>query len=119
MDGIRITMLVLTGALSACSANASGDDTAQADQPGAGLQKRVFEGYRVQLALFTDRKDAEKSRDSFLAHLGGELQGIEVVPLSDSLGLYRVASRPMTAEDAEIACAKLIEQHQSCAVVKR
>jgi SPOR domain len=119
MNSKRITLLVLASALSACSAHASDHDRQQADPPRAELQTRPFQGYRVQLALFNDRKDAEKSRDSLVAHLGGELQGIEVVPAPDLPGLYRVASPPMTSENAEVTCAKLIEQHQSCAVVER
>ena len=119
MNSKRITLLVLASAVLACSVNASGRSTAHADPPGAGSHQRPFEGFRVQLALFIDRKDAEKSRDSLVARLGRELQGIAVVPAPDSLGLYRVASPPMTAENAEITCAKLIEEHQSCAVVER
>jgi SPOR domain len=125
-----IAALALAGALLACSSSESDSSKLQATEAGydtgakggparAQSQQPPFEGYRVQLAILPERKDAERSRDSLEARLGGELQGLAVIAPTDSETSYRVASRPMTAAGAEIACAKLLEEHQQCVVVKR
>jgi len=90
----------------------------EADQARAQLQKLQSEGYRVQLATFKEQKAAEKSRDTLKSRLSSDLQDVEVVPPSGSEKRYRVASGPMTEEDAKSACAKLKKAHQHCEVVK-
>jgi hypothetical protein len=134
-----IPTLLVAGSLLACSSSESDWSKAQAtiaepasqgsaqkhgagskeDQARAQLQKPQSEGYRIQFGIFPEQQDAEKLHDSLESRLGGELQGTVVIPPSDSESSYRVASRPMTAEGAEAACAKLIEDHLRCAVVKR
>lgn len=83
------------------------------------LQKPQPKDYRVQVGIFPRQKDAENSRESLQTQLGGELQELVVIPPSDSETSYRLASEPMTADDAENACAKLIAEDRHCEVVKR
>ena len=90
----------------------------EADEARTQLQKLQSEGYRVQLATFKQEQQANKSRDSLKTRLSSELQDVVVVPPSGSEKSYRVASGPMTEEDAKSACAKLKKEHQRCEVIK-
>jgi len=91
----------------------------EADEARAQLQKLQSESYRVQLATFKQEQDANKSRDSLKTRFGSELQEVVVVPPAGTEKLYRVASGPMTEDDAKSACAKLKKAHQRCEVIKR
>jgi cell division protein FtsN len=91
----------------------------EVEQARAQLQKLQSEGYRVQLGSFRDQKDAEKSRDNLKSRLSGTVQDVEIIPPSQSEKRYRVASGPMTEQDAKSACARLKKEHQHCEVVKR
>lgn len=91
----------------------------EVDQAKAQLQKLQSEGYRVQLGSFKDEKAAEKARDGLKAKFGSELNDVVIIPPAGSEKQQRVASAPMTEEDAKAACAKLKKAHQHCEVVKR
>jgi outer membrane protein assembly factor BamD (BamD/ComL family) len=91
----------------------------EVDQAKAQLQKLQSEGYRVALGSFRDEKAADKSRDSLKTKFGGELNDVVVIPPAGTEKQYKVASAPMTEDDAKAACAKLKKAHQHCEVIKR
>jgi hypothetical protein len=72
----------------------------------------------VQLATFHSDKEAQKSLPRLQTRYSSELHDLVVVPPSGSEKLDRIASGPMTLEDAKAACAKLKKSHQHCEVVK-
>lgn len=126
-DGVKepfvntATQFVLgaAGALLACSASASDQHPIEAIQEHARIPEHPSAQYRVQLGLYADRETAQKALARIEARVGGQLQGFGVIQPSDSESSYGVASGPMSATDAEVACGKLIAEHCSCAVVKR
>jgi hypothetical protein len=90
----------------------------EADQARAQLQTIKAGEYRVQLAAFRSKHEAETVRGKLQARYGKELHEVTVVPAAPPDRLNRVESAPMTLEDAESACAKLKKEHRHCEVVK-
>jgi cell division protein FtsN len=90
----------------------------EADQAKAQLQQLQSEQYRVQVASFKARKDADRARTKLEAKYGKVLHSVIVVPPTASEKLTTVRSAPMTLKDAESACGTLKKEHQHCEVVK-
>jgi hypothetical protein len=90
----------------------------EADQARAQLQKLSAEQYRVQLATFREKEPAERARTRLQAQYGKVLREVVVVPPGSQDKLNRVASAPMTQEEAQTACAALKKERQHCEVVK-
>jgi hypothetical protein len=90
----------------------------EADQARAQLQKLSAEQYRVQLAAFRAKGEAEHLRTRLQARYGSVLHEVVVVPATASDKLNRVSSKPMSQEDAQSACATLKKAKQHCEVVK-
>jgi len=90
----------------------------EADQARAQLQTLKAGEYRVQLATFRSKHEAEKVRAKLQARYGKELREVTVVPATPPDKLNRVESAPMTLDDAQSACAKLKKEHRHCEVVK-
>ena len=84
----------------------------------AKAQLDKLRGYRVQLGTFHTQKEAEKSLASVQAHAGADVHDLAVVPPSGSDKLYRIASGPMTEDNAKATCEKLKKAHQHCEAVK-
>ncbi len=74
--------------------------------------------YRVQLASFHAKQDAEKARQKLEAKYGKVVHDLEVVPASPTDKLNLIRSAPMTEEEAQSACGTLKKEHQHCQVVK-
>lgn len=79
----------------------------EADQARAQLQTLKAGEYRVQLATFRSKHEAETVRAKLQARYGKELREVTVVPATPPDKLNRVESGPMTLDDAQSACAKL------------
>jgi len=90
----------------------------EADQARAQLQTLKDGEYRVQLASFRSKHEAETVRARLQARYGKELREVTVVPATPPDKLNRVESAPMTLEDAQSMCAKLKKEHRHCEVVK-
>lgn len=90
----------------------------EADQARAQLQTLNAREYRVELASFRSKHEAETVRAKLQARYAKELHQITVVPATPPDKLNRVESAPMTLEDAQSTCAKLKEAHRHCEVVK-
>jgi outer membrane protein assembly factor BamD (BamD/ComL family) len=87
----------------------------EADQARAKLQE--LEAYRVQLASFRSKKQAEADSKRLQTRYGKILH--EVVVVSTPKKLNYVSSEPMTLADAQSACGALKNEHQHCEIVKR
>lgn len=91
----------------------------EADQARAQLQTFKAGEYRVQLAAFRSKHEAEAARARLEARYGKELGEVTVVPATPPDKFNRVESAPMTLEKAQSACAKLKkEERRHCEVVK-
>jgi hypothetical protein len=90
----------------------------EADQARAQLQTLKAGEYRVELASFRSKHEAETVRARMQARYGKELREVTVVPATPPDKLHRVESAPMTLDDAKSACAKLKKEHRHCEVVK-
>jgi hypothetical protein len=90
----------------------------EADQANAQLKVLQTEQYRVQVASFKARKDADQARPKLEAKYGKLLHSVVVVPPTASEKLTTVRSGPMTQKDAESVCGTLKKEHQHCQVVK-
>ncbi len=90
----------------------------EADQARAQLQTLKAGEYRVQLAAFRSKHEAETVSARLQARYGKELRQVTVVPAVPPDKLNHVESASMTLEDAQSACAKLKKEHRHCEVVK-
>jgi outer membrane protein assembly factor BamD (BamD/ComL family) len=90
----------------------------EADQAHAQLQKLNAEQYRVQLAAFRAKEQADHARGQLQSRYGSVLHEIVVVPPTPQEKLNRVDSAPMTLDEAQAACATLKKSRQHCEVVK-
>jgi outer membrane protein assembly factor BamD (BamD/ComL family) len=90
----------------------------EADQARAQLQKLSAEQYRVQLASFREKAQAERARARLQTQYGKVLREVVVVPPGAQDKLNRVDSAPMTHDEAQSACTALKKEKQHCEVVK-
>ena len=90
----------------------------EADQARAQLQKLSAEQYRVQLATFREKAQAERARARLQSQYGKVLREVVVVPPGAQDKLNRVDSAPMTHDEAQSACETLKKEKQHCEVVK-
>jgi LPS O-antigen subunit length determinant protein (WzzB/FepE family) len=84
----------------------------------AKAQLEKLRGYRVELATSHSQKEADKTLASLKSRHAAEIHDLVVVPPSGSEKLYRIASGPMTEENAKSTCEKLKKAHQHCEAVK-
>ena len=90
----------------------------EADQARTQLQTLKAGEYRVELASFRSKHEAETVRARLQARYGKDLRELTLVPATPPDKLHRVESAPMTLEDARSMCAKLKKEHRHCEVVK-
>jgi SPOR domain len=90
----------------------------EADQARAQLQTLKAGEYRVELASFRSKHEAETVRAKLQARYSKDLRDLTVVPATPPDKLHRVESAPMSLEDARAMCAKLKKEHRHCEVVK-
>ena len=90
----------------------------EADQARTQLQTLKAGEYRVELASFRSKHEAETVRARLQARYGKELREVTVVPATPPDNLHRVESAPMTLEVAQSMCAQLKKEHRHCEVVK-
>jgi hypothetical protein len=91
---------------------------AEADRARAQLAQLKAAAYRVQVAAFRARKDADRVRAELQSRYGKILHDVVVVPPAASEKLTTIRSVPMTLKEAEVACGTLRKEHQHCEVVK-
>ena len=87
----------------------------ESDQARAKLVQ--LDHYRVELASFHSKAQAEKDRAKLQARYGNLVHGLVVV--SSSKKLNAVESTPMGLADAQTACVTLESEHQHCQVLTR
>ncbi len=87
----------------------------EADQARAKLA--ALDRYRVELASFHSKRQAEKDRAKLQARYGKVVHGLAVV--ASSKALNNVESQPMSFGDAQSACATLHSEHQHCEILTR
>jgi hypothetical protein len=87
----------------------------EADQARAKLAQ--LDHYRVELASYHSKRQAEKDRARLQARYGKVVQGLAVV--ASSTKLNNIESAPMGLADAQSACASLQKEHQHCEILTR
>jgi hypothetical protein len=90
----------------------------EADRARAKLEQLKAEAYRVQVAAFRARKDADRVRARLQARYRNVLHDVVVVPPATPDKLTTIRSAPMTLKEAQSACGELRKEHQHCEVVK-
>ncbi|MGH8209618.1 MAG: SPOR domain-containing protein, partial [Steroidobacteraceae bacterium] len=90
---------------------------AEADQARAQLEQ--LNDSRAELGAFRSKAEAQKAQVKLQARFGTQLHGIVILPPAGADKRTRVASAPMSSQDAQAACATLKKEHQHCEVVKR
>ena len=90
----------------------------EAEQAHIQLEKLDAEEYRVQLAAFREKSEADRVRARLQTRYGRLLHQVVVVSPSPSDKLNRVSSEPMSLDDAQSACATLKKARQNCEVTK-
>lgn len=91
---------------------------AEADQARTRLEQLDAEAYRVQVAAFRARRDADRARARLQARYRKVLHDVVVVPPEGVEKLTTIRSAPMSLKDAQSACSTLKKEHQQCEVVK-
>lgn len=91
---------------------------AEADRARTQLQQLAAADYRVQVAAFGARRDADRARARLQARDRKVLHDVVVVPPTAPEKLTTIRSTPMTLKEAEYACGRLRKEHQHCEVVK-
>jgi cell division protein FtsN len=82
------------------------------------LEKLKLEEYRVQLASFRGKREAERIRARLQTRYAKLLHQVVVVSRSPADKLNRVSSAPMSLEEAQSACAVLEKARQHCEVTR-
>jgi hypothetical protein len=90
----------------------------RAEQAHVQLDELNAEEYRVQLAAFRRKNEAERVRARLQTRYAELLHQVVVVSPSPADKLNRVSSAPMSLEDAQLACATLKKARQHCEVTK-
>jgi cell division protein FtsN len=90
----------------------------EAEQAHVQLEKLNAEQYRVQLAAFRGKSEAERVRARLQTRYAELLHQVVVVSPSPADKLNRVSSAPMSLEDAQSACATLKKARQHCEVIR-
>jgi len=90
----------------------------EAEQAHVQLAKLNAEQYRVQLAAFRGKSQAERVRARLQTRYAKLLHQVVVVSPSPEDKLTRVSSTPMSLEDAQSACAALKKARQHCEVTR-
>jgi cell division protein FtsN len=90
----------------------------EAQQAHVQLEKLNAEQYRVQLAAFREKSEAERIRARLQTRYAKLLHQVVVVSSSPADKLNRVSSAPMSLEEAQSACATLEKARQHCEVTR-
>lgn len=91
---------------------------AEADDARAKLEQLKAQAYRVQVAAFRAKKDADRARARLEATYSKVLHDVVVVAPAGPEKLTTIRSVPMTLKEAQSACGTLKKEHQHCQVVK-
>jgi hypothetical protein len=79
---------------------------------------RMLAGYRAELGIAHNQKTAERERAALAKRFGKNIPQVVVLkPDADSRD-YRLASAPMSEQDANAACASVKHAGQSCKVIQ-
>ena len=90
----------------------------EAEQAHVQLEKLNAEEYRVQLAAFRGKSEAERVRARLQTRYVKLLHQVVVVSPSAPDKLNRVRSAPMSLEEAQSACTTLEKARQHCEVIR-
>ena len=79
---------------------------------------KMLAGYRAELGMAHSQQLADRQRDALAKRFGKEFQQVVVLEPDAGNRDYRIASSPMSEQDANAACASVKHAGQSCKVVQ-
>jgi hypothetical protein len=79
---------------------------------------KILAGYRAELGVAHSQQQADRERDALAKRFGKELQQVLVLEPDTNNRDYRIASAPMSEQDANAACASVKHAGRSCKVVQ-
>lgn len=88
----------------------------EADQARAKLAQ--LDHYRIELASFHSKKQAEKDRTKLQARYGNVVHN-QLIVVASAKDLNQIESAPMSLAAAQSLCATLENEHQRCQVLTR
>jgi hypothetical protein len=89
--------------------------SAEADEARAKLQ--AIAGYRVELGSARSQRIADRERDALAKRFGKSLRQVVILEPDAKDRDYRIASAPMSEQDASAACETLQHSGRSCTVI--
>ncbi len=79
---------------------------------------KVLAGYRTELGRAHSQRDADRERDVLAKRFAGNFREVVVLqPIANNRD-YRIASPPMSEQDANTACASVKRAGRSCKVIQ-
>jgi hypothetical protein len=90
--------------------------SSEADQARDRL--KVIAGYRAEFATARSVRAADRERDLFAKRFGKEVRQVVVLAPDTTAKAYRLASAPMSEQQASAACETLRHAGRSCTVVQ-
>jgi outer membrane protein assembly factor BamD (BamD/ComL family) len=88
----------------------------EADQARDKL--KVLAGYRAELGIAHNQRVADRERDALAKRFGKSFQQVVVLAPDANNRDYRIASSPMSEQDANAACASVKQGGGSCKVIQ-
>lgn len=79
---------------------------------------KTLAGYRAELGVAHSQQLADRERDALAKRFGKEFQQVLVLEPDANNRDYRIASAPMSEQDATAACASVKHAGRSCKVVQ-
>lgn len=91
----------------------SGDESDQARD-----KLKQMTGYRAELGTARTERSADHKREELAQRFGKDLPSVVVLEPDSTSHEYRIASAPMSQQDASAACANLEKARQTCKVIQ-
>jgi outer membrane protein assembly factor BamD (BamD/ComL family) len=84
----------------------------------ARVQLKTFAGYRAELAIAHSRRLADRERDALAKRFRKSFQQVVVLEPNAASHYYRIASSPMSEQNANAGCVSVKHIGRSCQVIQ-